>query len=103
MHGSLAKRRSKSRRHIKLYDAQINQLGWLYDPVLFPLFVALSMKSSAYRGRAFELPTRDLREAIPGLRNATRLRARLLKLELVGLISITVRPSKPMLIQVAAP
>ncbi|MFZ0110696.1 MAG: hypothetical protein WAL01_14525 [Pseudolabrys sp.] len=75
---------------------------WGYNvinPVAFMLFGVLLGESLANHGKPFELPTRDLMQ-IPGLTNATRLRAQLRKLAQCGLISITARSPRPMLIRV---
>ena len=74
--------------YVKLHIAQLVQLKEMNDPVAFMLFGLLLGESFANHGKPFELPTRDLMR-IPGLTNATRLRAQLRKLAQCGLISIT--------------
>ena len=76
--------------YVKLHIAQLVQLKEMNDPVAFMLFGLLLGESFANHGKPFELPTRDLMQ-IPGLTNATRLRAQLRKLAQCGLISITAR------------
>ena len=85
--------------YVKLHIAQLVQLKEMNDPVAFMLFGLLLGESFANHGKPFELPTRDLMR-IPGLTNATRLRAQLRKLAQCGLISITARSPRPMLIKV---
>ena len=85
--------------YVKLHIAQLVQLKEMNDPVAFMLFGLLLGESFANHGKPFELPTRDLMQ-IPGLTNATRLRAQLRKLAQCGLISITARSPRPMLIRV---
>ena len=85
--------------YVKLHIAQLVQLKEMNNPVAFMLFGLLLGESFANHGKPFELPTRDLMQ-IPGLTNATRLRAQLRKLAQCGLISITARPPRPMLIRV---
>ena len=83
--------------YVKLHIAQLVQLKEMNNPVAFMLFGLLLGESFANHGKPFELPTRDLMQ-IPGLTNATRLRAQLRKLAQCGLISITARSPRPMLI-----
>jgi hypothetical protein len=85
--------------YVKLHIAQLVQLKEMNNPVAFMLFGLLLGESFANHGKPFELPTRDLMQ-IPGLTNATRLRAQLRKLAQCGLISITARSPRPMLIRV---
>ena len=85
--------------YVKLHIAQLDQLKEMNNPVAFMLFGLLLEESFANHGKPFELPTRDLMQ-IPGLTNATRLRAQLRKLAQCGLISITARSPRPMLIRV---
>ena len=85
--------------YVKLHIAQLVQLKEMNNPVAFMLFGLLLGESFANHGKPFELPTRDLMQ-IPGLKNATRLRAQLRKLAQCGLISITARSPRPMLIRV---
>ena len=85
--------------YVKLHIAQLVQLKEMNDPVAFMLFGMLLGESFANHGKPFELPTRDLMR-IRGLTNATRLRAKLRKLAQCGLISITARSPRPMLIRV---
>ena len=85
--------------YVKLHIAQLVQLKEMNNPVAFMLFGLLLEESFANHGKPFELPTRDLMQ-IPGLTNATRLRAQLRKLAQCGLISITARSPRPMLIRV---
>ena len=85
--------------YVKLHIAQLVQLKEMNNPVAFMLFGLLLWESFANHGKPFELPTRDLMQ-IPGLTNATRLRAQLRKLAQCGLISITARSPRPMLIRV---
>ena len=85
--------------YVKLHIAQLVQLKEMNNPVAFMLFGLLLGESFANHGKPFELPTRDLMQ-IPGLTNATRLRAQLRKLAQCGLISITARAPRPMLIRV---
>ena len=85
--------------YVKLHIDQLVQLKEMNDPVEFMLFGLLLGESFANHGKPFELPTRDLMQ-IPGLTNATRLRAQLRKLAQCGLISITARSPRPMLIRV---
>ena len=85
--------------YVKLHIAQLVQLKEMNNPVAFMLFGILLGESFANHGKPFELPTRDLMQ-IPGLTNATRLRAQLRKLAQCGLISITARSPRPMLIRV---
>ena len=85
--------------YVKLHIAQLVQLKEMNNPVAFILFGLLLGESFANHGKPFELPTRDLMQ-IPGLTNATRLRAQLRKLAQCGLISITARSPRPMLIRV---
>ena len=85
--------------YVKLHIAQLVQLKEMNNPVAFMLFGLLLGESFANHGKPFELPTRDLMQ-IPGLTNATRLRAQLHKLAQCGLISITARSPRPMLIRV---
>ena len=75
--------------YVKLHIDQLVQLKEMNNPVAFMLFGLLLGESFANHGKPFELPTRDLMQ-IPGLTNATRLRAQLRKLAQCGLISITV-------------
>ena len=84
---------------VKLHIAHLVQLKEMNNPVAFMLFGLLLEESFANHGKPFELPTRDLMQ-IPGLTNATRLRAQLRKLAQCGLISITARSPRPMLIRV---
>jgi hypothetical protein len=97
--------RAKSRidrsdhHYVKLHIIQLIQLKEMNDPVAFTLFGILLGESFVRRGKAFELPTRDLTQ-IPGLRDVKDLRARLRKLEQRGLISIIARAPRPMLIRV---
>jgi hypothetical protein len=65
--------------YVKLHIAQLVQLKEMNNPVAFMLFGLLLGESFANHGKPFELPTRDLMQ-IPGLTNATRLRAQLRKL-----------------------
>ena len=85
--------------YVKLHIAQLVQLKEMNNPVAFMLFGLLLEESFANHGKPFELPARDLMQ-IPGLTNATRLRAQLRKLAQCGLISITARSPRPMLIRV---
>ena len=85
--------------YVKLHIAQLVQLKEMNNPVAFMLFGLLLGESFANHGKPFELPTRDLMQ-ISGLTNATRLRAQLRKLAQCGLISITARSPRPMLIRV---
>ena len=85
--------------YVKLHIAQLVQLKEMNNPVAFMLFGLLLGESFANHGKPFELPTRDLMQ-IPGLTNATRLLAQLRKLAQCGLISITARSPRPMLIRV---
>jgi hypothetical protein len=85
--------------YVKLHITQLVQLKEMNNPVAFMLFGLLLGESFANHGKPFELPTRDLMQ-IPGLTNATRLRAQLRKLAQCGLISITARSPRPMLIRV---
>ena len=85
--------------YVKLHIAQLVQLKEMNNPVAFMLFGLLLGESFANHGKPFELPTRDFMQ-IPGLTNATRLRAQLRKLAQCGLISITARSPRPMLIRV---
>ena len=85
--------------YVKLQIAQLVQLKEMNNAVAFMLFGLLLGESFANHGKPFELPTRDLMQ-IPGLTNATRLRAQLRKLAQCGLISITARSPRPMLIRV---
>ena len=85
--------------YVKLHIAQLVQLKEMNNPVAFMLFGLLLGESFANHGKPFELPTRDLMQ-IPGLTNAARLRAQLRKLAQCGLISITARSPRPMLIRV---
>ena len=85
--------------YVKLHIAQLVQLKEMNNPVAFMLFGLLLGESFANHGKPFELPTRDLMQ-IPGLTNATRLRGQLRKLAQCGLISITARSPRPMLIRV---
>ena len=85
--------------YVKLHIAQLVQLKEMNNPVAFMLFGLLLGESFANHGKPFELPTRDLMQ-IPGLTNATRLRAQLRRLAQCGLISITARSPRPMLIRV---
>ena len=85
--------------YVKLHIAQLVQLKEMNNPVAFMLFNLLLAESFTNHGKPFELPTRDLMQ-IPGLTNATRLRAQLRKLAQCGLISITARSPRPMLIRV---
>ena len=85
--------------YVKLHIAQLVQLKEMNNPVAFMLFGLLLGESFANHGKPFELPTRDLMQ-IPGLTNATRLRTQLRKLAQCGLISITARSPRPMLIRV---
>ena len=85
--------------YVKLHIAQLVQLKEMNNPVAFMLFGLLLAESFANYGKPFELPTRDLMQ-IPGLTNATRLRAQLRRLAQCGLISITARSPRPMLIRV---
>ena len=85
--------------YVKLHISQLVQLKEMNNPVAFMLFGLLLGESFANHGKPFELPTRDLMQ-IPGLTNATRLRAQLRKLAQCGLISITARSPRPMLIRV---
>ena len=96
-----AKPRVKRSDHyyVKLHIAQLVQLKEMNNPVAFMLFGLLLGESFANHGKPFELPTPDLMQ-IPGLTNATRLRAQLRKLAQCGLISITARSPRPMLIKV---
>ena len=85
--------------YVKLHIPQLVQLKEMNNPVAFMLFGLLLAESFANYGKPFELPTRDLMQ-IPGLTNATRLRAQLRRLAQCGLISITARSPRPMLIRV---
>ena len=85
--------------YVKLHINQLIQLKEMNNPVAFMLFGLLLGESFTNHGKPFELPTRDLMQ-IPGLTNATRLRAQLRKLAQCGLISITARSPRPMLIRV---
>ena len=85
--------------YVKLHIAQLVQLKEMNNPVAFMLFGLLLGESFANHGKPFELPTRGLMQ-IPGLTNATRLRAQLRRLAQCGLISITARSPRPMLIRV---
>ena len=85
--------------YVKLHIAQLVQLKEMNNPVAFMLFGLLLGESFANHGKPFELPTRDLMQ-VPGLTNATRLRAQLRRLAQCGLISITARSPRPMLIRV---
>jgi hypothetical protein len=85
--------------YVKLHIAQLVQLKEMNNPVAFMLFGLLLGESFANHGKPFELPTHDLMQ-IRGLTNATRLRAKLRKLEQWGLISIVARAPRPMLIEV---
>ena len=86
--------------YVKLHIAQLVQLKEMNNPVAFMLFGLLLGESFANHGKPFELPTRDLMQ-IPGLTNATRLRAQLRRLAQCGLISVTARSPRPMLIRVS--
>ena len=101
--GAAARAKSRVNRsdcyYVKLHIAQLVQLKEMNNPVAFMLFGLLLGESFANHGKPFELPTRDLMQ-IPGLTNATRLRAQLRKLAQCGLISITARSPRPMLIRV---
>ena len=85
--------------YVKLHIAQLVQLKEMNNPVAFMLFGLLLWESFANHGKPFELPTRDLMQ-ISGLTNATRLRAQLRELAQCGLISITSRSPRRMLISV---
>lgn len=85
--------------YVKMHISQIVQLIEMNDPVTFMLFGILLGESFASRGKPFEVPT-DALMRIPGLWNVKRLRAKLRKLERRGLLSITTRVPRPMLIRV---